>query len=234
MHLTRSSFCIDTTEQEINEFATKVSTLLDSLNMNDMIFAMGGTSKKVAGKLINSARNKSQRNVAVIMVDRSLDLIEPAKTGECFFDALYSQSKRDSLDGMDIENNSLLDFPYGLWDKSIQEVKKMANLNEIQENFVKSLDAGNGSRVEKSILLSLSFDDPSSAVDAILDWMNKDKSRQVIPLFFLFYSFIGNKQFDSINESRLKDGLLDFLGGGKYRSGDTHEKVEPSVNDLKF
>ncbi|KAI9203471.1 uncharacterized protein BJ171DRAFT_509715 [Polychytrium aggregatum] len=96
----------DAHEINARHFSHSLSTILDSLNLREEFYVLGETSKRIAKSVIaNSslaARRSSDRNVAVILIDRNLDLVSPMQHSENILDQLYQVFPRVTPCSVDI------------------------------------------------------------------------------------------------------------------------------------
>ncbi|KAJ1337064.1 hypothetical protein BSLG_006824 [Batrachochytrium salamandrivorans] len=81
-------------EIKMRELASSLSMLLNSLNVKEDIFALGSTSRLVGQSIVSqsvaSSRRKSDKTAALILVDRTLDLVSPTMHSDNLLDRIWS------------------------------------------------------------------------------------------------------------------------------------------------
>ena len=91
----------DTASQaKLRALACNLTTLLDSLDLKDDLFALGKTSKQLSRMIIgqstrskrhtNQTPSSNSRRVAVILVDRTMDLVSPLMHSDNLLDRIWS------------------------------------------------------------------------------------------------------------------------------------------------
>ena len=84
--------------------ASSIASILESIGYKDELFVLGETSKKVAKSIVSqsgsSLRRNSESNMAVILVDRTMDLETCLSANDNVLDMLYNSKQRNhsSLD----------------------------------------------------------------------------------------------------------------------------------------
>jgi hypothetical protein len=85
---------------QCRRLAGLISSVLDSLQYKETMFAIGNTSQFIAEKIVHlsgaNARRYSENQAAVILVDRTLDLAMPCLYSENLMDLLYDRYPRRS------------------------------------------------------------------------------------------------------------------------------------------
>ncbi|KAJ3048006.1 Sec1 domain-containing protein 2 [Rhizophlyctis rosea] len=97
-------------ESGITQLAASISSLLDSLGARDELFAVGETSRQLAKSITtqssSSPRRHAERNVGVIFIDRSLDLVAPTMHSDNLLDQIYTALPRVTENSLDLEVDS--------------------------------------------------------------------------------------------------------------------------------
>ncbi|OAJ39770.1 hypothetical protein BDEG_23592 [Batrachochytrium dendrobatidis JEL423] len=91
---------------KVREFSCALSTLLDSLNIKEDIFVLGSTSQQIGRTIINqsasSHRRQSDKTAALIIVDRTLDLVSPVMHSDNLLDHIWSTLPRQASHILDV------------------------------------------------------------------------------------------------------------------------------------
>ncbi|KAJ3111241.1 Sec1 domain-containing protein 2 [Phlyctochytrium bullatum] len=92
-------------DRQTRNLAASLCSILDHLNFKEELFVVGDTSRQVARCIIsqsgNSARRKSENGIAVVLVDRTLDLATPLSHTDSLLDQMRNvlpQASPRSLD----------------------------------------------------------------------------------------------------------------------------------------
>ncbi|KAH9275712.1 hypothetical protein BASA83_002013 [Batrachochytrium salamandrivorans] len=93
-------------EIKMRELASSLSMLLNSLNVKEDIFALGSTSRLVGQSIVSqsvaSSRRKSDKTAALILVDRTLDLVSPTMHSDNLLDRIWSVLPRRESSFFDV------------------------------------------------------------------------------------------------------------------------------------
>ncbi|KAI8928991.1 hypothetical protein BC831DRAFT_497311 [Entophlyctis helioformis] len=94
-----------TDDAKAREMACVITTLLSSLHVKDEIFALGPSSKQVARIIVDQStsarRRASEKSAAVLIVDRTLDLVGPTMHSDNLLDQVWSTLSRRSASSYD-------------------------------------------------------------------------------------------------------------------------------------
>ncbi|KAJ3330908.1 Sec1 domain-containing protein 2 [Blyttiomyces sp. JEL0837] len=132
-------------DRQTRQLAFSLCSLLEALDLKEEFFVLGDQSKQVArcamAQSMNSPRRKSENNVAVILVDRTLDLATPSGHTDNLVDHMYRLLRRpgessdlavpadvllsDAQDGLDFVN---LSFAHGADTDCVELLTVLTNL----------------------------------------------------------------------------------------------------------
>ncbi|TPX49750.1 hypothetical protein SeMB42_g00381 [Synchytrium endobioticum] len=91
---------------DVRHLGYSLMSYLDALNVRDEVFAMGETSKQLARFIISrsstSPRRNSDNGIAVLLFDRTLDLVSPTMHADNILDQIYALLPRVSPDSTDV------------------------------------------------------------------------------------------------------------------------------------
>eukprot|EP00842_Homolaphlyctis_polyrhiza_P004010 jgi/Hompol1/460/HPOL_005313-RA len=97
------------------ELASSIATLLDALDVRDELFALGQSSRQIARQIVSqsvsASRRSSQRSAAVIIVDRTLDLVAPTMHSDNLLDQIWTILPRLGTTSVDVSVKSQFAVP---------------------------------------------------------------------------------------------------------------------------
>ncbi|KAJ3290430.1 Sec1 domain-containing protein 2 [Borealophlyctis nickersoniae] len=93
-------------ESNIRQLAFSLIAVLDTLGLRDELFALGETSKQLARCIVaqssSSARRKAEGSIAVVLIDRTLDLVSPTMHTDNLLDQMYTVLPRITPTSLDL------------------------------------------------------------------------------------------------------------------------------------
>jgi hypothetical protein len=88
------SFLIGPADNEIGIIAAQLSMILDRMGHKDQLFVLGPKSTSIGKSIIsttaNSPRRNSESNIALILIDREMDIKTAARCNQGILDRLYN------------------------------------------------------------------------------------------------------------------------------------------------